>query len=311
VEERDAMTLTAAMPFARRAWTHCEPIHALVYFAPEKKAAYDAAGLRGGWMGYFASRSAAMGAVGPAVVVATFHNFQPAMVARALPDAWSYSTPDRVLQARHAAVDRALRRLWGSAVEAAETAEAADLALRAALAADPAGRPIYAAHAALPVPDAPHLRLWHACTLLREHRFDGHVAALTRHGLDGCETLVTAVLAGGGPPDAEGLRSVRGWTAEEWAAAERRLRDRGLAGDGGLTPAGAALRAEVERLTDELAAAPWQALSIAEQERLLTLLRPLAEAMDAPGGLPYPNPVGVPRPPLRVSSSASQGGQVV
>ncbi|HEV7679983.1 MAG TPA: hypothetical protein VGQ42_15575 [Candidatus Dormibacteraeota bacterium] len=292
------MTVTTAMPFARRAWTCYEPVHALVYFAPEKKDAYDAAGLRGGWMGYFASRSAAMGAVEPAVVAATFHNFQPAMVARAIPDAWTFSTPARVLQARHDAVDRALRRLWGDAVDAGSTAEAADLALLVARVANVAGRPIFAAHAALPVPpaDAPHMRLWHACTLLREHRFDGHVATLTRHGLDGCETLVTAVLAGGGAPDAEGLRSVRGWTAEEWAAAERRLRDRGLVGDGGLTPRGAALRAEVEAETDELAAAPWQVLSAGEQERLLAVLRRLVDLLDAPDGVPYPNPVGVPRP---------------
>jgi hypothetical protein len=280
----------------RRAWTLFEPIHAIVYFAPDSREHFDAAGLRGGWMGYFASRSAPMGAVGPEVVAAVFHNFQPAMVRRAIPDAWHFSSPERVLVARLAAVDAALRRLWGDDTASAAVAEAAKLALRAAAHLRADGRPLFAGHAGLPVPTAPHLALWHACTLLREHRFDGHVAALTAHGLDGLAALVTAVAVGKGI-DATTLRSWRGWTDEEWARGEQRLQQRGLLDEGGrLTDAGEATRAAVEDLTDRLAAEPWEQLDEEQRERLFQLLAPLVARLEGPGGLMYPNPVGVSRP---------------
>ena len=186
------------MTLARRAWTLFEPIHAIVYFASEAGEHYKAAGLRGGWMGYFASRSAPMGAVTPGVVTAVFYGFQPAMVARAIPDAWQYSSPERALTARTAIADSALRRLWGDQVDSADVAQAASAAIAVAHALRGGGRPLYTATAALEEPEAAHLKLWHACTLLREHRFDGHVAALTVHGLDGLESLVTAIAAGSG-----------------------------------------------------------------------------------------------------------------
>ena len=281
---------------SRRAWTHFEPIHAVAYFAPETRARFQEAGLRGGWMGYFASRSAAMGAVGPEVVSATFHNFHPAMVARAIPDAWRYSSPDAVLAARVAGVDAVLSRFWGDDVRSAAVAEAAELALEAASHLRPDGRPIYAGHAGLPIPAAPHLALWHACTLLREHRFDGHVAALTVHGVSGIDALITAVATGRGW-DAAAMRDFRGWSEAEWRDAEDGLRERGLLDEAGaLTAAGAALRDAVEEMTDRLAAGPWERIGSERCERLLTLLRGLATRVEGPDGFVYPNPVGVSRP---------------
>ena len=123
----------------------------------------------------------------PGLVTAVFYNFRPEMVARAIPDAWQYSSPARALTARTAVADAALRRLWGDAVDGAEVRDAAEAAMAVARALRGGGRPIYTATATLDEPNAPHLKLWHACTLLREHRFDGHVAALTVHGLDGLE----------------------------------------------------------------------------------------------------------------------------
>ena len=281
---------------SRRAWTLFEPVHAIVYFAPESPERYKAAGLKGGWMGYFASRSAPMGTVPAELVTAVFHNFQPAMVRRAIPDAWRYSTPPRILAARLDAVDAALRRMWGDRVDSAAVADAAELAFEAAAHLRGDGRPLYAGHAALEVPAAPHLALWHACTLLREHRFDGHVAALTVHGVAGDEALVLAVAAGRGV-DAATLRRFRGWTDDEWADAERRLRERGLLDmQGSLTAAGLSAHAAVEEATDQLADAPWAALPDSRRERLFTLLRELAIALEGPGGLVYPNPIGVDRP---------------
>jgi hypothetical protein len=284
------------MSLARRAWTLYEPIHAIVYFAPEAPEAYKAAGLRGGWMGYFASRSAPMGAGSAGLVTAVFYNFQPAMVARAIPDAWQFSSPERALTARTAVADSALRRLWGEAVDSVQVAEAATLAMDLARRLRRGGRPLYTATAAIEEPEAPHLKLWHACTLFREHRFDGHVATLTVHGLDGLESLITAIAAGSGM-DAATMRRFRGWTAEEWDEGVERLRDRGIldaAGD--LTAQGLGLQTDVEEMTDRLATGVWESIEAPRRERLFRLLRELAIRLEGPDGIYYPNPIGVSRP---------------
>jgi len=281
---------------ARRAWTLFEPIHAIVYFAPEAPEHYKAAGLRGGWMGYFASRSAPMGAVSAGLVTAVFHSFQPAMVARAIPDAWSFSNPDLALSARTAAADAALRRLWGDELESAGMIATAAAAMSVARGLRGGGRPLYTATAALVEPEAAHLKLWHACTLLREHRFDGHVAALTVHNLDGLESLITALAAGSGM-DVPTMRRFRGWTEEEWAQGVERLRDRGVIdAAGGLTAAGRELRGAVEEMTDRLAADVWEAMDSDAREQLFTDMRRLARLLEHPDGIRYPNPIGVPRP---------------
>jgi hypothetical protein len=281
---------------SRRAWTLFEPIHAVVYFASEAPDHYKAAGLRGGWMGYFASRSAPMGAVSAGLVTAVFNNFQPAMVGRAIPDAWSFSSPELALTARIAVADAALRRLWGDDVESAATIEAANAAIAVAHALRGGGRPLYTATAALHDPETPHLKLWHACTLLREHRFDGHIAALTVHGLDGLEALITAI-AGGTGLDAATIRRFRGWTEEEWELGVNRLRHRNILDAGGaLTVDGRELRASVEEMTDRLASEVWDAMDPDARERLFTQLRRLARLLEHPDGVYYPNPIGVPRP---------------
>ncbi len=213
---------------ARTLWPAFETIHATVYFAPEAPEAYRALGLKGGWMGYFATRSAAMGAASPGLVTAVFYNFHPAMVARALPDAWALATPEEVLAARLGVVDAALRRLLPEHVATPALAEAAALAREAAEAPALSGRPLYGALRSLAWPDPPHLILWHASTLLREHRGDGHVAALTAAGLDGCEAHV--VLAATGRVTRATLQDNRKWSDAEWADAESPPRSPGLAG---------------------------------------------------------------------------------
>jgi len=282
---------------ARRMWWALEPFHAMVYFAPEARAAFDDAGLKGGWMGYFASRSAPMGPVPAEVVVATFYNFHPRLVHRAIPDAWTLSSPERVLAARSAAAGATLERLLGPAAGSAELAAAARLARRATEGCDPIGRPLYAGHASLPWPDEPHLVLWHAATLLREFRGDGHVAALLGAGVDGCEAHVLVAATGKIP--AELLRGARGWSEAEWSAAVERLRARGwVAGDGTLTEQGRATRADVEARTDELAMAPWRHLGPDGCERLAALVAaPRARIVEG-GSFPAPNPVGLPPDPV-------------
>jgi hypothetical protein len=275
---------------ARRTWRALEPVHAVTYFAPESRAAGEALGIRGFWRGYFAQRAAPLGAAPPELVTALFHTFAPGFVARSVPAVWAAAAPEVFLRARLEAVDLALRRLLGEDVVAGpEVAEAAAIAREAALAAPTAGRGLAAANAALDWPTAPHLVLWHAQTLLRESRGDGHVAALVVAGLDPVETLVLF--------DAEmrldGLRERRGWSEEAWAGAHERLVGRGLLDGAALSPAGRALRAEVEARTDALADVSWQAVGDGRAARLADLATPLVSAIIAGGAFMERNPMGL------------------
>ncbi|WP_405014989.1 SCO6745 family protein [Kitasatospora sp. NBC_01539] len=263
------------------------PLHSLIYFAPEAEEEFTAAGLDQGRMCYFAGRSAAMGAVGAGPVAAAFFNFSPALVARHIPRAWTLASPDAVLEARQRAVDRTLRRLLGDGIAAdPEVAEAATLALRAVEACAPAGRTLYAAHAGLPTPDEPHLALWHAVTLLREYRGDGHLAALTEAELDGPQALVTHTATGRGFTTAF-ARASRGWTDTEWAQAADRLAGRGLLDTtGALTEAGHTLRRGIEDTTDRLAHPPFAHLGQAGVERLTAIGRGLTATATSNGAFP-------------------------
>ncbi|MFG1828507.1 SCO6745 family protein [Micromonospora chersina] len=279
----------------RKMWQLIEPVHALLYYAPELTEEAAALGLPTGerWPGYFALRSAPLGAAGPNLVAATYYSFSPRMVAEYVPAVWATADPATVLTARLSGVDRALRALLGDRVESAELAEAATLARRAVRAADLAGRPLAAANADLPWPDAPHLALWQATTILREHRGDGHLAALRTAGLDPAESLVSFAAVGAAPVE---VFASRRWTTEEWNAARDRLAARGLVdGDGVATDAGRRLRDEVERRTDELAAAPWRALGPAVG-RFAQLVAPVTQAVVATGLLPARSTLGIRRP---------------
>jgi hypothetical protein len=281
---------------ARRAWQLVEPLHGITYFAPETRAATDALGLRGGWMSYFGCRAAPMGAVSAAVVTAVFYNFNPTMVARAIPDAWGYATPAQLLDARLGAVDAAMTRLLGDARAGDEVRASALLAAHAAAAADTAGRPLSAANAALPLPDEVHLMLWQALTVLREHRGDGHVTALLSRGVGPVEAHVLQAAAGRAAPEV--LRAARKWTEQEWFEATERLAARGwVTQDGTFTEAGRAARRDVETETDRLALQPYAALGPDRVDALLAALHHLAGAAVAAGGVAVPNPVGAPWPP--------------
>jgi hypothetical protein len=289
---------------ARRQWRALEPYHAVVYFAPEAQAACTELGTRGYWMSYFALRAAPLGAAPPELVTALFYGFAPRLVARAVPDTWKVASPERFLAVRLEAVDAALHRLLGAeTLASAAVVEAAALAREAALAAPTAGRALGAANAALPWPDEPHLALWHAQTVLREQRGDGHVAALLTAGLDPVES--GALFAADIAMDQDWMRTRRGWTAEEWAAGLRRLTDRGLlADDGRPTAAGLTLRADVEALTDALADGPWTALGDRRGAHLVELVTPLVQAIVAGDSFMRDNPMGL-RPLVPVTRSGT------
>lgn len=269
---------------ARHAWRVTEPLHGMIYFVPEAHERYAALGITGR-AGYFASRAAAMGPVGAEPVVATFFNFNPALVTAALPAAWEKATPEAVLAARLEAAGAALIRGLGDAAHGPDLAEAAELARRAAQAATayPEGRPLFAAHAALAWPEQPHLILWQAQTVLREFRGDGHVAALLLAGLSGLEALVLHAASGEVPE--RFLRRSRGWSEEQWAGAVEDLRGRGLieGDEPALSEAGRAQRAWIEAATDRLAAPAYAALGAEGCSRLAELTRPLSRAVVAAG----------------------------
>ncbi|HEX3823942.1 MAG TPA: hypothetical protein VHV79_05730 [Mycobacteriales bacterium] len=277
------MTSSAdAAVLARKAHRTLEPLHVIGYFSPEPGERYASLGIKGGMRGYFASRSAALGVVPLEVVIATFFNFAPDLIAKAIPSVWESSTPEAVIQARYAATSDAYRRVLGEEVLASEEmVEAAALAREAATGLKPEGRPLYAAHAAVDWPGPTHLQLFHAQTLLREYRGDGHIAALVLAGLDAVEALVTYVPLGEGMPEAM-IRSTRGWSDEAWDAAVGRVQERGLLdADRGLTSAGTTLRQQVEDQTDAADAAAYLQLGTERTERLRSLARPWSKAITA------------------------------
>lgn len=256
-----------------------ETVHIALYVAGEPRQAYVGLGLPPGYSGYVAARCAPLGPVGPEIAVATFYVFSSRLLGECLPAAWAIAAPETVLCVRLQALDVALRRILGPLIGSPALVEAAALLEQGCSALQPAGRVLYAAHAALPVPAEPHLAAWHWATLLREHRGDGHVAALLLSGLDPVETLLLHAAIGG---DRSFLQQRRGWSAGDWSAAEVRLRDRGLIDSSGLaTTAGRDLRATVEARTDAASSHAWRALGSARCHRLAALLRPVVHAIRA------------------------------
>ena len=282
---------------ARRMWHQLEPVHAVFYYAPEVFAEAKQLGypIETRWPSYFAWRAAPLGAAGPGLVAASFYSFNPVMVAEHIPVAWQIAAPQDVLQARLAAVDAMVRAQLGDRLTDPRIPQAAELARAAAEAAPTAARPLAAANADLPWPDEPHLVLWQAATILREQRGDGHVAALLTAGLDPCEALVSFAAVGAAPPE---TFTSRGWSAEEWAAARDRLASRGwINADGSATGKGRDGRDAIERRTDELATAPWQALGEERSARLVELIFPVLEAALLAGLFPPETTLGIGRIP--------------
>ena len=265
----------------RTLWRSLEAVHAMIYFAPQADRRYAEAGLdRAG--GYFASRAAALGEASAEVVISTFYNFNPELVKARIPQAWEKVTPQKMLELRLAAADEALRPILPDDLK-----EITELARRAAVRATEMmhGRTLFAAHASLPWPEETLLQLWHAQTLLREFRGDGHLAALLRHNITGIEALVLHAAEGDIP--AETLRRTRGWSEEKWAETVADLQQRGLVDDEHmLTEKGRELRQSIEDETDHMNAPAYDVLSEQEKRRYVELGAPLSKAVVDSGLVP-------------------------
>ena len=270
---------------ARRLWLALEPVHAVTYFDPGCRDAAAGLGMKGFWMGYFAFRAAPLGPVGPAPVEAIFAGFRPSGVAYALPEAWTHASPSQCLSIRSTSATAALR---AAGVDDGAAEAACALLEPVCAAVTMTGRPLAAANAVLPLPDDPVARLWQLTTTLREHRGDGHVAAIVAEGLSGLDAHLLQVASG------ESKWGSRGWTDDERDAAVARLQSAGLLDAGGaLSAAGVAKRAAVEARTDDAA---WAGgLSVLGDDGVEAVLGALdAPAKAASSLLYFPNPIGLP-----------------
>jgi len=267
---------------ARRLFRLVEPIHLVTYFAEEPTEALMALGMRNVWDAYFAGRAAPLGRVPAEVVHAIFYNFADGEVARHIPRVWDIATAEGALAAREQGSVAALRRILGDLADAPGLARAADLATKAATSAAAEGRVLYAALRALPVPEESVARLWHAATLLREHRGDGHIAALVTEGIGGTESHVLHALSEGMP--AEKFGRVHHLPAARLAAVVDGMRARGLIdASGWLSTAGREKKERIESLTDDLAAPTYDGLTPSELDQLIADLEPISAALDAAG----------------------------
>jgi hypothetical protein len=265
---------------ARRMFALVEPIGVIPYSADEPNETMFALGFTNYWDTYFAGRAAPLGLVAPGVVDALFYNFAPGEVARHIPRVWRTTTPEAAIAARRAGCAKALRRILGDRVESPACARVAELLTKAATSAPLQGRPMYAALRALPVPDDLVTRVFHAASLLREHRGDGHIAALISNGIGGTEAHVLFALELEMP--AEKFGRIHHLPAAQLTAVIDGMRDRGLIGDDGwLSERGHAVRERVEALTDDMAAKPYECLAPDELDELTSALEPLAALLIA------------------------------
>jgi hypothetical protein len=270
-------------PVARRLYELTEPISLVNFFSSEPNDSMAALGFRDYWDGYFAGRSAPLGRVPAEVVHAAFYSFADGEVARHIPRVWETTTPEAAHAAREQGCVAALRRILGDLVGTPGLARASELLARASTSAPTEGRVMYAALRALPMPKEPAARLWHAANMLREHRGDGHIAALLSEGIGGTEAHVLSALDIGIHP-AESFGRIHHLPKARLALVMAGLRDRGLLdASGRFTDAGRATKDRIESLTDALAESPYEGLDPLELDELITVLEPISRRLEATG----------------------------
>jgi hypothetical protein len=270
-------------PVARRLFELTEPISLVSFMSDEPNDSMAALGFRNYWDGYFAGRSAPLGRVPAEVVHAAFYNFADGEAARHIPKVWGTTTPEAAHAARQQGCVAALRRILGNHCETVGLVRTAELLAKASVSAPTNGRVMYAALRSLPMPEEPVARLWHAANMLREHRGDGHIAALLSEGIGGTEAHVLSALDSGVYP-AESFGRIHHLPKARLAEIMDGLRERGLIdASGRFTDDGRATKDRVESLTDALAEAPYDALDALELDQLIAVLEPISARLEATG----------------------------
>ena len=263
---------------ARRMFELVEPIGVIPYSADEPNEAMFALGFTNYWDTYFAGRAAPLGLAPAEVVDALFYNFAPGEVARHIPKVWRTTTPESAIATRQSGCANALRRILGDRVDSPAFACATELLIKAAISAPSEGRPMYAALRTIAIPDDVVTRLFHAASLLREHRGDGHIAALMVEDVGRLEAHVLLALDMNMP--AEKFGRIHHLPPAQLAAVINGMRDRRLIGDDGwLSEQGRAVKQRVESLTDRLAARPYESLTAGELDELIDALEPIAAVL--------------------------------
>lgn len=281
---------------SRVMWRLYEPIHSVVYFHPNATASYSEAGLKGGWMSYFASRSAALGTPSAEVVQAAFYHFAPAMVKRAIPDAWSLASPREILKVRHEIAVDAIQNGVEGLVSKTQFDRIASRLYDIAITLPISGRVLYAAHLTVNWGDSAAARLFGAATLLREHRGDTHNAALAAHGIDGVQSHLLQIAAGAVTHDL--IFPTRGWSVETWNEGFEKLLSAGILSTYStprqpiLTDLGRDIKNQIESQTDSNSN-PWFSLEGSRLANIRTDLKEISAAVRSYVGFPANNPIGV------------------
>jgi hypothetical protein len=281
------------LPVARRIWAAVEPLASCIYFLPEAHRNYQQLGFGGpsrvqngiefpDMVAYFTSRGACLGPnVSGHLVAAAFGVFKRPMVVGAVAQGWERTDQAAILDARERGAATGLRRMLGA--EPDGLAWATEVLTRTATAANGEGRALYSGLLSLGFPDDEMGAFWRAADLVREHRGDSHIAAWIDADLDACEIGVLTD-PWRGQPLKSWVRS-RGWSEDELDAAVDRLRGRGYLDGDAITPAGWALREEIESTTDHMEGRVVAALGD-DAERLFATLDPWCEQVVAQGGYP-------------------------
>ena len=289
--------LSANSQAARALAAALEPVAGQVYFAPECHANYEELGfgpspaeLGGVQMpemaAYFTSRGSVMGQVPGQVVAAAFGVFKPDIVVPSVVTGWSITDAATIEQARTDGAVAHLRRVLGDSPDG--LGPATELLRRATEDLEPAGKPLYAGVSAQSTPDHPVGVMWRLADMIREYRGDAHVAVWTAAGFDACEIGLLTELYWGLP--VRSYSRTRGWTEQDYAAAEEGLAERDLIADGTLTERGWAVREAIEVATDD-ACAPIVAPLEDDLDSLVEILAAWSSSIRAARGYPASGPV--------------------
>lgn len=225
-----------------------EPLACQAIWSPEAAEDYAALGLDDYFAAYIWQRTAALGTPPTPVAVMALGVFAPDLIAPVYEKGAAALSRDDVVRIRLDAPGRTVRRELGGIDD--EASHAVAQLRRGIEAAESTARPLFTGLRTDPWPQDPLAGLVHACTILREHRGDSHLAACATAGLDPVQSNVLTELWCG--YDLLTYTPSRGWSAGRMDDAVRALRDRGLLEGDALSAAGLRFRSELEATTDAM-----------------------------------------------------------
>lgn len=280
---------------SRVMWRKYEPIHSSLYFYPLAAQKYREIGLKGGWMSYFASRSATLGTPDKYIVQAVFYHFSPDLVSRAIPDAWTFAKREEILATRLQLAHHLISSANAIPNTRASKQQLADL-LEIAKSLPPEGRVLYASLVDMNWTSSPEITLFGIASLLREHRGDTHNAVLLSNSISGVQSHLLQIASGRVSHDS--LFPNRGWNEGEWETGLKDLIERGILASEStsikptFTEAGKELKSKIEADTDTNSD-PWTQLAPSTRQQFAQLLENISTSVKTFVAFPKENPIGV------------------